>query len=127
MKLREVEVGKFRRLSDGERTQPFCIAFVYSKEGNFVVKGMMNEVKTYIEQRHPFSFYRMTFWMNGKSRGLWMSPMALYISYKKIGRRNKFVVSMTTAKGHLSDFLSFRTMPKKWLPIFDDVTARKKR
>lgn len=127
MQTEVIEVGKFRKTKDSFGTQPFCIAFVYSKFGNFVVKGMSREVETYIAQKFPFCFYKYTFWKNGESRGGWKTPngLALYFSPKKIKNRTRFVVSMNTTNGWQSDILTFRNMPKKWLPIFDSAIYRK--
>lgn len=62
---------------------PFCIAFVYTRDnGNFVVKGSSDEVVKYIERTwFRKCIYRYTFWLSGKSRGGWRaSGRAIYFS-----------------------------------------------
>ena len=125
-----IEVGKMRKVASrsGIGTQPYCMAFVYCEEGAFIVKGMCEEVHTYIAQRFPFSFYHYDYWADGKRRGGWRSPsgLSLYFSPKRIGKRIKYVVSMNTKDGYQPEFLTFRRMPKKWLPIFNRALYHKK-
>ena len=52
-------------------TQPYTIAFCYPRGGLVTVKGMCEEVEKYIENKLGVCHYRITYWMNGKSRGMW--------------------------------------------------------
>ena len=125
-----IEVGKFRKTPDDFvcKTQPFCIAFVYAKQGNFIVKGMSKEVETYIAQKFPYCFYNRTLWKDGKSRSHWATPrgLQLWITTRLIDERRKHVVSMATEKGFQEGILIFRNMPKKWLPIFDNAIFKQR-
>ena len=128
MKFEEIEVTKFI----AGLKQPYSIFFVYTPDGNYVVKGMSEAVKTYVHQRFPRSFYQYTFWRKPSerdaffnrivsSRGGWSSPMKLYFRPKKIGKRVKTFVSMNTKDGFQTEFMSFRRMPHKWIPIFSEA------
>jgi len=60
--------------SSGERTWlggAYVLAFVYSKKGNFLVKGYMNEVKEYIKKTYTHYFVNYSLWHNGEHRNFW--------------------------------------------------------
>ena len=129
MKMKEIVVSEFHSCKGKYGfASPYAIAFVYHPDGNCVVKGMCDEVETYILQNFPQCFYNMTFWKDGKCRNLWRSPLKLYFTRKKIDGRRKFSVSMKTKKGKYIDLVtSFRRIPKKWLDIYNQATVKRKR
>lgn len=121
------------KMTDGfspKDTQPFTIAFVYCQDGReYCVKGMMEEVESYIEENYPKSIYRITYWKDGKSRGSWRSPDASGIYVRRSWKnehddnsRYGYRVSFKTELGFESMF--FRNFPKRWLRDYDDAIPR---
>lgn len=129
MQMPVIELGKFCKTYSNltSNTEPFCIAFVYTKDGNHVVKGMTPEVEAYIKEKFPRSFYRYTFWKNGISRGGWRAPrwFKLYFSQRIIGKRQKYIVSMQTKDG-FKQLPAVRNLPKRWLPVYDEAILENK-
>lgn len=115
---KEIELSKYRktgrRFSDSD---PYTIAFVYPKDAPpYVVKGMCDEVKEYIQVYSPVAFYRYTYWFNGKSRGGWKFTMPLIYVWQKNKRFE--VTDYRSGKGRI---MSFRRMPHRWIPEFDPI------
>lgn len=94
----------------------WCIAFVYSNRGNFVVKGYYREVVDRLDDMKGDGlrfFVCYTFWSAGKSRHFW------YISARSAGlyapdRKNrKWRVKVNDT------VLSFRRIPRRWIAELD--------
>jgi hypothetical protein len=101
-------------------TQAFAIAFVYSSKGNFVVKGMYQEVENYIKQHYPRSIYNLTLWADGKSRNIWYSNSRVYVSHREIKGHLKYEISVYS-NGKRIHVFSVRRVPHKWLDIYNDA------
>lgn len=116
--IKEIILGEYKRTSDRFRSsEPFAIYFVYGPEGNFVVKGMDNEVWKFINEKFSKFICQYTFWHKGESRGGWKASANLqFFMYKKDKR---FYVSMQTEKGWRANIMSFRRVPHRWLPEYD--------
>lgn len=133
MKFPEIELSTVLK-----QQNPFCIAFVYPKNGkNCIVKGSSGEVQTYVRENYPYSYVNYTFWKDGQSRNLWSAPtgLGLYISQHRIDEplpgdwtytelpkgRKRYFITMVTKDGLKQNVASFRTMPKRWIPLFDQA------
>jgi hypothetical protein len=128
-------------------SEPFAIYYIYTPDGNFIVKGMADEVEEHVKLHFPISFFRSTYWAYGKSRGLWRSFCGIYIQEQRISAdevvkricgvrtndddlysrgRIRYVISWQTENGYMPNALILRRMPHKWLPIFDKTIFEKK-
>lgn len=105
--------------SGGART----FAFVYSNKGNFIVKGYYNEVDQYLENltRKGYKWFaNFTLWYSGQSRNIWKFwKPGVYIQDPSLYRNGKWT------KWEVNDFktrkcLTFKRLPKKWIPEFDE-------
>jgi len=115
--MKIIELSKFspsRRSYGG--SEPFAMYFVYPKgEEPCLVKGTSDEVRDYVDKHFPIALFRYTFWQNGKSRGHWQfTGSGRYISYN--GR--KIVVHIHDSPKNVRE-LSFRRLPHRWIPEFD--------
>lgn len=121
MKMKEIEVSPFIKTKNNfSGTDPYTIAFVYSPDGNCVVKGMSKTVEDFINTNFPRCIYYITYWNNGECRGFWSSPLSMYIERKKQSNgKYRFVVSMQTMNGFERNVFSFRRVPRKWLHTYD--------
>lgn len=58
----EINLGDFKITKDEyDMSIPWAMAFVYSKEGNFLIKGMENSVRKEIDKYAP-CHYNFTWW-----------------------------------------------------------------
>lgn len=127
-KMEVIELSKFRKTNDSsssgfwgrQGTQPFAIAFVYSDKGNFVVKGMENAVKKHIANHFPNSVYNMTYWKNGQSRDLWLSPKTIYINLREVNGKFRYVIEIFSDK-KLVQRITVRRVPHKWLDAYNQA------
>jgi hypothetical protein len=104
-------------------SEPFSIYFVYTPKGNYAVKGMHQQVQTYVEQHFPTALYRYTFWKNGRCRGSWVfRPRDIYIRPVVIRNHRRYQL-MAYRGGESRIFCSFRRIPRYWLPLYDEVMA----
>ena len=70
--MKVIELSGFKRakfLWGG--SQPYTLAFCYPKEGPLLIKGMGEEVEKYVKNKVGTCHFRITYWMEGKSRGYW--------------------------------------------------------
>jgi hypothetical protein len=103
--------ASWRRISE-----PYAIWFVYPKDQQpVVVKGMCSEVAAFVMKTYPKALCRYTYWKNGSERGGWKFTCPKM--YVVEGRRRK-IVTIYTADNNPRE-LSFRRLPKKWIPEFD--------
>lgn len=118
--MQTIELSKFVKspARGGHNTQPFTIAFVYSDAGDFVIKGMNESVETYIKQRFPNCIYNLTYWHKGIHRSVWQSPKSLFIHQERRDGRLKWCVRIFQGGGDVIE-LTFRKLPKKWLPVYN--------
>ena len=124
MEYKEIICGTYKRTNRRFSTsEPFAIYFVFAPEGNFVVKGMADEVWKYINERFPKFICQYTFWHKGESRrGGWKSSENLQLYILKKGKR--FYVSMATEEKFEPDMMSFRRVPHRWLPEYDEALTK---
>ena len=115
----EVILSKPLRLRTGYAICiPYCVAFVYSKKGNIVVKGYAQEVGDAINKRRWGNcVYYYTYWYHGCCRGEWSATPGIFVKKKRIGKRKKFLITVCTYHGDIVKV--FRRMPKRWLQIYD--------
>ena len=67
--MKEIILGEYKRTSHSFRTsEPFAIYFVYAPEGNFVIKGMNNDVLKYVNDNFSKCVYNYTFWAYARER-----------------------------------------------------------
>ena len=107
----------------------YCLLFVYSKyNGNFIIKGYRREALKYLKENYNHYFYYVSMWHNGKSRGHWKfwkesdiiifepSKEEKYSKFRfvKYDRNNGFNTTNSFE-------LSFKRMPKRWIPEFDNL------
>jgi hypothetical protein len=102
----------------------YCLFFIYSKyKGNFIIKGYRREVEKYLKENYTHYFYYVSMWHNGKPRGHWkfwkevtiFEPSKLYKSWKY-----RFV-KYNRNDGKREIELSFKRMPKRWIPEFNEL------
>ena len=104
----------------------YTIAFVYSKHnGNFIVKGYMDEVRKYIESTLTHFFVNYTYWSNNGFRSYWAFWKSNY--YIRQPERRKLKPSIysphkTRYKWQICNFskenpinLQFRRFPNRWI------------
>lgn len=116
--------------ASGART----IAFVYSKTGNFVVKGFRKEVVEFLRQNYKDWVAKFTLWHNGQYRTIWeywKKDISFFVERNdKNRRREKNVGRFTVAivkylPGRYSSSerknLSFKRIPNKWIPEYDMI------
>lgn len=141
----------------GKESHPFAIYYVYTRnEGNFVVKGMSETVKQYVENRWWGNcFYRYTFWKDGHNRGGWIGcGLSLYFSrgfdsgksqnhykihvYKTVKKVDsnpseirKAWLMLTTKQNDKkltkSVEISVRRIPHRWISFFNEAEVLPKR
>jgi len=105
------------------RSDPYCICFVYAKSGNFVLKGNWVNIRHDLWARKygDCIFYRVIYG-KGKHRGSWQGTPGITIKRPKIGKRRKYQISVfigdCNGQPNYLD-LTFRRMPRRWLPAFD--------
>lgn len=133
-KLQEIFVTGFKPFSQTKQwANPYCHAFVYARKGNFLVKGMLNEVEDYISHNLADALVNFTLFKDGQTRGYWKFINAEQKISLKIGsgivRVTPRLVEENSSnnKGYtvyLRSFsetkeLHFKRLPHKWIPEFD--------
>jgi hypothetical protein len=105
--------------------RPWTIYFVYTRHGNFVVKGYSDQVSDYVKLNFPNSFYRYTYWKDGQSRGSWSTTIKdCYIYGPSEGPyAHKKKYSMTFFKNGKSKIIYFRRIPHQWIEAIDSLMA----
>jgi hypothetical protein len=129
------ECSRFHSSKASYGTEPFAIAFVYSKnKGNWIVKGMAQEVEAYIKNNFDAAVWNMTFWKNGKNRSFWDSTHQIYFHQsqenQRIGKdgisylpqpRTLHIVHIQSKNGRYTKIMTVRRLPHKWIPAYDDA------
>ena len=98
--------------------EPFTIFFVYTPNGNYVLKGGEEICKCYVKNNFAKCFYRYSFWMNGKSRGGWQSNCGIY--FTPVPKSNKTQIHKYDKNGKFKLLITVRRIPHKWLEIFNN-------
>ena len=123
MKYKEIILSKYRRTSDSFcLSEPFAIYFIFAPEGNFIIKGMNKEVWEYANKHFSKFICQYTFWHKGKTRGGWRASLHLQLFINKKGKR--FYVSMATKKEWKLNVMSFRRVPHRWLPEYNEALTK---
>lgn len=113
----------------------YCLCFVYSKyKGNFVLKGYMREVEEYLKKNYTHYFCNFSLWYLGQNRDIWSfwkKKVGIFIpSDRDRGKGKKITVrpytdwydrTEETEKENKERELSFKRLPKRWIPEFDKL------
>jgi len=130
------------RWSDGA----YCLAFVYSNKGNFLVKGYLREVKKYLEtlkQQGYKYFANLSMWGGMKRyRDMYLALAGMsnittpfdglkqhrsywtfwkdkyYISEPSETNKGKWTFRKWDVNEHI---IQFKRLPKKWIPELDNL------
>lgn len=115
--MREIIVSEFKTTRDNwGNAMPYAIAFVYPRDDKPVVlKGMLPQVEAYIDTHFPISFYNISMWKDGKTRGSWRFANKYGYIFR---RKNKWEVVLRDAEIKIKRFY-FKRMPHRWIPEFD--------
>jgi len=121
---------------------PFTIVFLYSKKGNFVLKGNIDKIQYFIKNEHPRSFYRVSCYKKGmKSWGYWRSPCLsierewktipinkpyMFCPRSTIHYDKKYTIvahnpNAERGKWHGTTEIKLKRIPNKWIPEFDKL------
>jgi len=111
----------------------YCLCFVYSKyNGNFVLKGYIREVEEYLKKNYTHYICNKSLWSSGFNRDIWdfwkQDVGIFHPSLKEKKRKGKKIEvrpyshwfeddTTTEEKDEMS--LSFKRLPKRWIPEFD--------
>ncbi len=108
----------------------YCHCFVYTKKGrNILFKGYAGdidiELKKLIKKGEKF-FYNQVFYGGGTSRSYWsfsMENAVIMEPYRprRGGKRNSYVVSSHDGNYNNRIEMTFKRMPKRWIPEFDKL------
>jgi hypothetical protein len=112
----------------------FALYFVYSKRnGNFILRGYSDEVEKYLKKNYTHYFFYNSLWSNGRSRGHWQFwKDGIYITApSKHGKTWKYTVVRFKSTGRFNSLeelkyqkeirLTFKRLPKQWIPEFDQL------
>ncbi|MDA3856428.1 MAG: hypothetical protein PF569_09285 [Candidatus Woesearchaeota archaeon] len=122
-KLPEITAPKLSK--KGWAKGAYCLCFVYSNKGNFIVKGYVGDVdillKEYKSKEYKF-FFNKTFWHSGIHRGYWSfynrdSEKGCTITAPDI-RSKKYHFNVTNFD---NIDMKFKRMPNKWIKEFDNI------
>jgi hypothetical protein len=116
--------------ADGKRGMyggAWCLAFVYTPKGNFLIRGYHREVKKYVSETFKNGFVNYSLWDNeyGKKRhrDIWeFINLQLSIFEPSRSRRGK-----SRHKWEIYDsrkrevVMRFKRMPKCWIPEFNNL------
>lgn len=114
----EVPSSGISNWSRGART----LAFLYSKKGNFVIKGYIKEVEEYIKQNFTHYYVNYSLWHNGVNRDIWQfwkdcvtiySPEPKSKSRTSINK-NKWTFAKYSHQGYYP-IVEFKRLPKRWV------------
>ena len=112
---------------------PFSICFVYSNKGNFVVKGWMGDIESYlkglINKGYKF-FYKLSMYHYGIERSGWFFYKEnIHIrkpSLKVKNKKNKFNQPYHFTVYSLDNdlYYKFKRLPNRWIPEFDKISLK---
>lgn len=105
----------------------YTLAFVYAKEGNFLVKGHMGEVNDYIKNNFSRYFVRFVMYRHGESRTLLAFSPKCHLSVREPSRKGR--TSSYRSRYEVAPYgyyenanmikLTFKRFPTRWIPEFD--------
>jgi hypothetical protein len=118
---RHIEYLDIEYPAHGTRNNPFSIYFVYTAEGNLIIKGPADAVRKYVDANFPRSVFYITYWRNGECRGLWGSAKNFGVHWSQTpgGNRNLWTLGLETKDGYKDKVLQVRRVPRKWLKEYD--------
>jgi hypothetical protein len=104
----------------------FTYAFVYSNRGNFLVKGYKKEVEEFLKTHFSRYFVRYVLYNRGEHREIMEfgknchlylgEPSDMFHRHK----RHRYEVMPKNYDTNLNSIkLTFKRLPKKWIPEFD--------
>jgi len=103
----------------------YCLYFIYTRDnGNFILKGFQQEVGEFLKKNYDHYFFYASMWHDGKPRGYWhfwkegvymCEPNRRLKKYKYQVVRYKH--TFHSSKEDIE--LSFKRMPKCWIPEFN--------
>lgn len=114
----------------------YCLCFVYSKyNGNFVLKGYLKEVEEYLKKNYTHYFYNKSLWHHGFYRdiwGFWKDGVGIFEPIRSgRGRKQSYKIEVRpyvhwmddviTKKEKSIKILTFKRLPKRWIPEFDNL------
>ena len=95
----------------------YTLAFVYSNTGNFLIKGYLREVKTYIKKNFDKYFVNYSLWYDGRNRNIWdfwKKDIGIFEpSHSKLLKTRKWEFRYYYGKGN--DAVLFKRLPKCWV------------
>lgn len=129
-KYPEIDVpasGKRRRMGGA-----YCLCFVYSKyNGNFVLKGYVNEVEEYLKKHYAHYFCNLSLWyrgFNGDIWRFWHKDVGIFhrsVRERRNGKKHEvrpyhsWFEDVPTTEEMNAMVLQFKRMPKRWILEFD--------
>ncbi len=124
-KMKVIELSKFeKRRADWGGSQPYTMAFCYPKSGPILIKGMGEEVEEYVKRKVGPCHYRLTFFHNKESRGLWLFNIPHCFLHKKkyptTGGHERFELSMFNNDNTLFKEYFLRKVPMRYLKELDE-------
>ncbi len=132
-KIKEIYLSDFDNTNRGMfgKAQPYAVYFVYKKDQEpVVVKGMADDVFSYVNKHFPVSVFYYTYWQDGKCRyGAWRGSLGLYLYFDKREIRKgkyRYIVFMMIKDNGWAEVASFRRIPRKWIPLYDKAIKREK-
>lgn len=126
--MKVIDLGEYRKTGyNFAESDPYEIAFMYTPDGSYVIKGMMVEVRNYMKQFPKWVAHR-TFWKDGSWRGYWeLSQRGVYIIKKKNTDKNRVMFNISVFRnGQLYHNIWVRRVPRRWLSIYDDAICTSK-
>lgn len=112
----------------------YTIAFVFSKSGNFILKGYIKEVREYLKKNCTHYLANLTLWHHGEYRDIWQFwKPNVYVNHNtrkeriKLNRKRITIVKYGDSK-FKSNFptekkieLNFKRLPQKWIPEYEQL------
>ena len=116
-------VGSF----NWKNPNPYTIAFIYSKDKSFVVKGGMVDVKKYLNtvMKHTPYIVHYTMWHKGKFRTIIdFENFSVYdifhITEFETNRKVEHIIAYDRLSKTRTVVASFKRFPRKWIKQLDD-------
>ncbi|RLD65614.1 MAG: hypothetical protein DRI95_08325 [Bacteroidetes bacterium] len=102
----------------------YTLTFVYSKEGNYHLKGYIDEVEEYLKKK-KYWFANFTLWSNGEHRSIW-SFWKSNVFFNRPNRKPdyhnnkslhtyKWVVKQYGLDKENDKRVVFKRLPKRWV------------
>jgi len=112
-----------------KRSRPWAICFVYTPDGNLVVKGDSDTVHKFVNDKFPLCLLYYTYWKNGTHRGGMMGK-GIYVFERRETRnairnleyfRNAKKSTRFAVTRDFKTWLYYRNLPKRWLPEWTEM------